>query len=310
MACKGFGGEVIGFFLAVAFCITCPEYVSSAQRELGKGVANTSATAPPAGTVDNAIRTGPAVADPRPTPRTGPYFDIAGSKNVTALLGKTAYLNCRVKNLGNKTLNMQVSWVRHRDIHLLTVGRYTYTSDQRFRAIHLPHTEDWTLQIKYPQHRDSGIYECQISTTPHMSHFIHLNVVEPTTEIIGGPDLYIDRGSTINLTCVVLYSPEPPAYIFWNHNDAIISYDSPRGGVSVVTEKGETTTSFLLIQQARPSDSGTYQCNPSNAQSKSIVVHVLNGEYPAAMQRGGQAFAPTSATHCLVLIIGLLVALS
>ncbi|GBP92011.1 Zwei Ig domain protein zig-8 [Eumeta japonica] len=228
---------------------------------------------------------------------------------------------------------MQVSWVRHRDIHLLTVGLYTYTSDQRFRAIHQPHSEDWTLQIKYPQHRDSGIYECQISTTPHMSHFVHLNVVEPTTEIIGGPELYIDRGSTINLTCVVLYSPEPPAYIFWNHNDAsiyillpnnlnsdrnidrssrlqIISYDSPRGGVSVVTEKGETTTSFLLIQQARPSDSGTYQCNPSNAQSKSIVVHVLNGEYPAAMQRGGQAFAPTSPAHCLVLAAGVLLAFS
>lgn len=67
----------------------------------------------------------------------------------------------------------------------------------------------------------------------------------------------------------------------------IISYDSPRGGVSVVTEKGETTTSFLLIQQARPSDSGTYQCNPSNAQSKSIVVHVLNGEYlqPSGIKR-------------------------
>ncbi|KAF6207678.1 hypothetical protein GE061_016125 [Apolygus lucorum] len=169
-----------------------------------------------------------------------------------------------------------VSWVRHRDIHLLTVGRYTYTSDQRFRAIHHAGTEDWSLQIKYPQHRDTGIYECQISTTPHMSHFIHLNVVEPTTEIIGGPDLYIDRGSTINLTCVVLFSPEPPAYIFWNHNDAIISYDSPRGGVSVITEKGETTTSFLLIQHARPSDTGRYQCNPSNAQSKSVNVHVLN----------------------------------
>ncbi|XP_041972674.1 lachesin-like isoform X3 [Aricia agestis] len=295
--------ELIGY-LAVAICVTCPEYVLSAQRETGKSLAN--ATAPPA--ADNVIRA--ATAEPKPTPRSGPYFDLAASKNVTALLGKTAYLNCRVKNLGNKTLNMQVSWVRHRDIHLLTVGRYTYTSDQRFRAIHQAHSEDWTLQIKYPQHRDSGIYECQISTTPHMSHFIHLSVVEPTTEIIGGPDLYIDRGSTINLTCVVLYSPEPPAYIFWNHNDAIISYDSPRGGVSVVTEKGETTTSFLLIQQARPSDSGTYQCNPSNAQSKSIVVHVLNGEYPAAMQRGGQAFAPTSATHCIVLAINLFIALS
>ncbi|XP_063232204.1 hemicentin-1-like isoform X2 [Bacillus rossius redtenbacheri] len=234
--------------------------------------------------------------------RGGPYFDKLASRNVTALLGKTAYLNCRVKNLGNKT----VSWVRHRDIHLLTVGRYTYTSDQRFRAIHHPHGEDWTLQIKYPQHRDSGVYECQISTTPHMSHFIHLNVVEPTTDIIGGPDLYIDRGSTINLTCVVLFSPEPPAYIFWNHNEAIISYDSPRGGVSVITEKGETTTSFLLIQKARPSDSGVYQCNPSNAQPKSVTVHVLNGEYPAAMQHGGQAHHRSSHLYCLIFCVCLL----
>ncbi|CAB0036194.1 unnamed protein product [Trichogramma brassicae] len=106
----------------------------------------------------------------------GPYFDKSASKNVTALLGKTTYLNCRVKNLGNKT----VSWVRHRDIHLLTIGRYTYTNDQRFRAIHHVHSDDWVLQIKYPQHRDSGIYECQVSTTPHTSHFIHLNVVAQT----------------------------------------------------------------------------------------------------------------------------------
>lgn len=71
----------------------------------------------------------------------------------------------------------QVSWVRHRDIHLLTVGRYTYTGDQRFRSINQPPSEDWTLQIKYPQIRDSGIYECQISTTPHISQNIHLQVV-------------------------------------------------------------------------------------------------------------------------------------
>lgn len=38
-------------------------------------------------------------------PRTGPYFDKASSKNITALLGKTAYLSCRVKNLGNKTVS-------------------------------------------------------------------------------------------------------------------------------------------------------------------------------------------------------------
>lgn len=30
----------------------------------------------------------------------GPYFDVAASRNVTALVGSTAYLNCRVRNFG------------------------------------------------------------------------------------------------------------------------------------------------------------------------------------------------------------------
>ncbi|CAG9815364.1 unnamed protein product [Phaedon cochleariae] len=71
----------------------------------------------------------------------------------------------------------KVSWVRHRDIHLLTVGRYTYTSDQRFEAVHTPHTEEWTLRLRYPQKKDSGIYECQISTTPPIGHFVFLSIV-------------------------------------------------------------------------------------------------------------------------------------
>lgn len=102
-----------------------------------------------------------------------PYFDETTPRNVTALVGKSAYLSCRVKNLGNKT----VSWIRHRDIHILTVGSYTYTSDQRFQATHHKNTDDWTLQIKWAQKRDAGIYECQISTQPVRSYFVTLSVV-------------------------------------------------------------------------------------------------------------------------------------
>ncbi|KAJ8955919.1 hypothetical protein NQ318_005467 [Aromia moschata] len=72
---------------------------------------------------------------------------------------------------------VEVSWIRHRDLHLLTVGRFTYTSDQRFISIHNPMTEDWTLQIRYPQRRDSGVYECQVGTTPPIGHAMHLSVV-------------------------------------------------------------------------------------------------------------------------------------
>ncbi|CAH0562533.1 unnamed protein product [Brassicogethes aeneus] len=242
----------------------------------------------------------------------GPYFDASTPRNVTALVGKSAYLTCRVRNLGNKT----VSWIRHRDIHILTVGSYTYTSDQRFQANHHAETDEWTLQVKWAQKRDAGIYECQISTQPVRSYFVNLNVVVPTAQILGGPDLHVDKGSTINLTCSIRFSPEPPAYIFWYHQDdvsslknlkkTVISYDSSRGGVSVLTEKGDVTTSFLLIQQAALSDSGKYSCSPSNADVASVRVHVLNGERPAAMQTGSAGLSNSSWTIGLVLILSYL----
>ncbi|PRD27732.1 UNVERIFIED_CONTAM: hypothetical protein NCL1_34502 [Trichonephila clavipes] len=71
----------------------------------------------------------------------------------------------------------QVSWIRRKDLHVLTVGRFTYTSDQRFQTIHLENSDDWTLQVKYPQSKDGGVYECQVSTVPKMSHFVNLNVI-------------------------------------------------------------------------------------------------------------------------------------
>jgi len=81
------------------------------------------------------------------------------------------------------TLFAKVSWVRHRDIHILTAGAYTYTSDQRFQALHRQNTghsnewSEWTLCIKWAQERDQGIYECQISTIPIKSYQFRLNVV-------------------------------------------------------------------------------------------------------------------------------------
>ncbi|XP_014216955.2 contactin-2, partial [Copidosoma floridanum] len=235
-----------------------------------------------------------------PTPGTGPHFDLSMSSNFTGLKGKTVHLVCKVKNLGNRT----VSWVRHRDIHLLTVGRYTYTSDQRFEAIHLPHSEEWTLKIRYADCRDAGIYECQISTTPPMGHPIYLTIVEPETMITGEDDYYVNKGSTINLTCIVRYAPEPPPKMTWTHNDEEINFDSPRGGISLVTEKGPETTSRLMIQRASKRDSGTYTCKPSNADARSIKVHVVNDEHPAAMHHGdgSTSYARTLSLPLLILV--------
>lgn len=46
-----------------------------------------------------------------------------------------------------KLISLQVSWIRHKDIHLLTVGKLTYSSDIRYQTVHYPQTEDWTLQV-------------------------------------------------------------------------------------------------------------------------------------------------------------------
>ena len=121
---------------------------------------------------------------------------------MTVVSGHLARLNCRVRNLGNRT----VSWIRLQDLSLLTVGRYTYTSDlrfdllpfstfffvrTRFEGIHAKHSPDWQLALKNTRLTDSGDlggsgfqcvnesagpYECQVSTSPHMAHVVHLRV--------------------------------------------------------------------------------------------------------------------------------------
>ncbi|XP_055376972.1 probable serine/threonine-protein kinase clkA [Condylostylus longicornis] len=204
-------------------------------------------------------------------------------RNVTSLVGKSAYLGCRVRNLGNKT----VAWIRHRDLHILTVGTYTYTTDQRFQTSFHRDIDEWTLQIKWAQKRDAGAYECQISTQPVRAFSVNLNIVVPTATILGGPDLYVDKGSTINLTCAIKFSPEPPTHIFWYHQDKVLSEDSERGGISFVTSKEDFSKSILLIDNADLPDSGKYSCYPSNTEIASIRVHVLNGERPEAMQTSG-----------------------
>ncbi|XP_076317263.1 SPEG neighbor protein-like isoform X2 [Tachypleus tridentatus] len=210
-----------------------------------------------------------------------PYFDASTANNITTLSGKTAYLPCRVRQLADET----VSWIRRKDLHVLTVGLYTYSSDQRFRVIHRENSDDWTLQVKYPQKEDTGQYECQVSTVPKMCKFIYFTVLVSKSIIKEGFSQYVRSGSTITLNCVIPESPAPPDYVFWYHNGHVINYDT-REGIEVKTEKTSQTTSTLHISIAGPSDSGNYSCVPSNADPAEIMVHVINGENPAAMQDG------------------------
>ncbi|KAK3870713.1 hypothetical protein Pcinc_024078 [Petrolisthes cinctipes] len=171
--------------------------------------------------------------------RTQPHFDPQMSTNVTSLLGQTAVLNCRVRNIGNKT----VSWIRHRDLHLLAVGRHTYTTDDRGQKEDEEDVSDWQLVVESVQPRDTGLYECQISTSPPLSHLIHLSVVEAQTVVVvsddgdgggeaesdGAGGVYLRTGDRLVLHCSVTHTPAPPTFVLWYHGNTLVSYERTKG---------------------------------------------------------------------------------
>ena len=114
------------------------------------------------------------------------HFQIT-SQNLTVQLGGTAFLVCKVPGVDRVGVNWvcqqilfnvcrslfdlvffcsvqnQISWIRRRDWHILSSGAQLYTNDERFGIIHTPGSNTWTLQIKFVQRRDNGLYECQAS---------------------------------------------------------------------------------------------------------------------------------------------------
>ncbi|KAL9924619.1 uncharacterized protein ACN427_003539 isoform 4-T19 [Glossina fuscipes fuscipes] len=232
-------------------------------------------------------------------PSRPPYFDFGMPRNITARSGQTAAITCRVENLGDKS----VSWIRKRDLHILTAGILTYTSDERFKVVRTGGSKNWSLHIRYAQPRDSGIYECQVNTEPKISMAFRLNVVVTPPDakaFISGPmDLYVKVGSAITLTCHVKQpsSMHDIGPIHWyrgpyiltpfavHPNDAAI--DMQR--ISMESKLGDKLQSRLRISNVQLADTGNYTCMPTTAELASVTVNVINDENPAAMQKSTAA---------------------
>ena len=83
------------------------------------------------------------------------------NSTVVTSVGQTVYLYCGVSNLGDRQVGCpsflpdpsndvwQVSWIRSRDLTILTIGLIRYTRDQRFTAIHGQDTNNWALKVDY-----------------------------------------------------------------------------------------------------------------------------------------------------------------
>jgi len=250
---------------------------------------------------------------------TGPYFDPSMPNNVSVQLGDTALLICKVNQVGGKT----VSWIRKRDSHILTVDGTTFISDERFYILKPERRHVWTLRIRYVQPRDAGIYECQVSTEPKMSHFVQLNIIEPTVTIEANDGrVHAHQGSDVEFKCLIRGMLQKPAYVFWYHGDERLlpEYDPTMSdNVKVVEEPQSSSGSMadsektpffpeetrdyfvdedflvdtrsmylatLKLNRVKPEQKGKYKCGPSNTQSASVELHITDGEIRAAMSEG------------------------
>eukprot|EP00094_Tigriopus_californicus_P006102 TCALIF_05876-PA protein Name:"Protein of unknown function" AED:0.21 eAED:0.21 QI:0/0/0/0.5/0/0.25/4/0/207 len=82
----------------------------------------------------------------------------------------------------------QVLWVRHRDVHILSVGPNTFTNDPRFYSRVYDDEGIFILEIRKTVKLDEGPYECQISTKPTKTFLVNLHVTVKGVQ----DDLYND----------------------------------------------------------------------------------------------------------------------
>ncbi|XP_033173543.1 lachesin isoform X2 [Drosophila mauritiana] len=103
--------------------------------------------------------------------------------NMTAPVGRDAFLTCVVQDLGP----YKVAWLRVDTQTILTIQNHVITKNQRIGIANSEH-KTWTMRIKDIKESDKGWYMCQINTDPMKSQMGYLDVVVLSIE---GTDLVI-----------------------------------------------------------------------------------------------------------------------
>ncbi|XP_076245392.1 uncharacterized protein LOC143185942 [Calliopsis andreniformis] len=224
----------------------------------------------------------------------GPYFEDGDEEmNITARIGSTMLLDCKIGMLGDK----QVTWVQQHNkdsFRLLTVGRMPYSVDQRI-SLNFRYPSNWRLQIQYATPRDSGLYKCQVATHPPLVKKINVVVTAPELTItddsgrVVPKERHLKAGSALKLRCEardVLESLQES--VIWTRGDETLTEDVSENRTMEISAGKEVLVivSTLIVERASPRHAGNYSCVVPGKAKTTIAVHVLNGELPAAVHDG------------------------
>ncbi|KAG0720474.1 hypothetical protein GWK47_048452 [Chionoecetes opilio] len=233
-----------------------------------------------------------------------PYFhDHQNASSITAQLGSTALLHCRVNRLGDKTL-LKVYVAEAGPLRPQDVSR---GAEQPFHGSRAGERGVVPLENVQPGIPVAGGE--QVGTEGDVHHlprqtkkYLTSPVVygfwtqmvqacwfSPVVDIIDArgasvSEKFYKTGSTIELKCTISQMPQAQTFILWRHGDHMLNYDTSRGGISVKTDMSSAViVSTLFIANASPEDSGNYTCSLGDVATGSVLVHILNGEHPQAM---------------------------
>ncbi|KAH8244468.1 hypothetical protein KR026_010574 [Drosophila bipectinata] len=183
--------------------------------------------------------------------------------NMTAPVGRDAFLTCVVQDLGP----YKVAWLRVDTQTILTIQNHVITKNQRIGIANSEH-KTWTMRIRDIKESDKGWYMCQINTDPMKSQMGYLDVVVPP-DILDYPtstDMVVREGSNVTLKCAATGSPEPT--ITWRRES----------GVPIELASGEEVPSIegtdLVIPNVKRQHMGAYLCIASNGVPPSVSKRI------------------------------------
>ncbi|XP_069999513.1 obscurin isoform X2 [Penaeus vannamei] len=215
--------------------------------------------------------------------------EAAVEARITAATGSSVEFSCEASAEDGR-----VSWIRERDLHILSVGSLVFTADPRFSVEQDLRTGAWKLRLARVAQADAGDYSCVTSEHDSRPTLYRLVVVDPTIGMEFPDNITVEVGSTAVLSCRVLHLGQ--GTVSWiRDEDHYVT-----AGLFTTTSDYRFTPSVedsnvwqLRIRDARPEDTGAYSCHVSGWTPAARTVWLTVADAPKS-----QVPASSTPTIC------------